>query len=325
MIDMKIGIVGCGINGTYLAWRLSKEHDVIAFEKRKDVGKKVCSGLVSERLWKFIPKSNKILQHRISEIILHFPEEKYKLKLFPKMLVLDRMKLDKYVLSLAEKNGADIRLGSEVKRVYQIKNMKPQLSASGKVYEFDNILGCDGYFSIVRNSIGIKPPKHRLGIYTYVNKRSDSDQVDVYPTQNGFCWKIPRKTKTEYGVLESAGLANKTFQKFCRRMKVKVNKTYSYVVPYGLIQSQKDRIALCGDVIGLTKPWSGGGVIWSLTADDILVKNFPNLKKYEEDLRNYFEPKIFFSKLIEKTGRFMANKFPSLVPKEIYFDGDWVF
>ena len=35
---MKIGIVGAGINGTYLAWKLSKEHDVTLFEKKKKIG-----------------------------------------------------------------------------------------------------------------------------------------------------------------------------------------------------------------------------------------------------------------------------------------------
>ena len=48
---MKIGIVGCGINGSYLAWKLSKEHDVMVFEKKKQIGKEVCSGIVSQRIW----------------------------------------------------------------------------------------------------------------------------------------------------------------------------------------------------------------------------------------------------------------------------------
>lgn len=325
MIDMKVGIVGAGINGTYLAWRLAQEHDVTLFEKRKNVGKRVCSGLVSERLWKFIPKSKNVLQHKIDKIMLHFPKDNVLLDLYPDMLVLDRMRLDKYVLSLAEKAGAEIMLDTEVKKVFQVKKMKPQVSTSKGIFEFDYILGCDGYFSVVRKSLGIKAPKNRLGIYTYINKKSDSKIVDVYPSENGFGWKIPRKTKIEYGVLEKTESAKKKFNSLCKRMKVKPKKIYSYVVPYGMTEVRKGRIALCGDVIGLTKPWSGGGVIWSLIADDILVKHFPNFVKYEDGLRRYFEAKIFFSKIIEKTGRYMATNLPQLTPKEVYFDGDWVF
>jgi len=325
MISMKIGIVGCGINGSYLSWKLSKEHDVVVFEKKKTLGKDVCSGLVSERLWNFIPKSKKLIKNRIDELVIHFPKKDVKLKFFPKMFVLNRKNLDNYVVSLARKNGAEIYVNSEVKRVYHVKGMRPQVSVSGKIFEFDYLIGCDGYFSVVRKSLGIKAPKFRLGIYTYVNKRTKSNTVDVYPTKDGFCWKIPRKTKIEYGILEKSNVAKKIFSKFCGTRRIKPKKTYSYVVPHGLIKPQKGRIALCGDVIGLTKPWSGGGIIWSLIADDILLKSFPNLTKYEERLLDYFEPKIFFSGMSDKVVRFFANTFPSLLPKETYFDGDWIF
>ena len=108
---MKIGIVGAGINGTYLAWKLSKEHDVTLFEKKKTIGKNVCSGLVSYRLWDFIPKSKKLIMNTINEAVLHFPEKQVSLRFFPKMLVLNRKSLDGYIASLAEKNGAKIILG----------------------------------------------------------------------------------------------------------------------------------------------------------------------------------------------------------------------
>ena len=325
MIDMKIGIVGSGINGSYLAWRLSEKHKVTLFEKRKTVGKEVCSGLVSKRIWNFIPENNKIVEHMIDEISLNFRKKKYVLDINPKMLVLDRIKQDQYILSLARENGVDVKLETEVKRVFQVKKMKPQLSTKNNTYEFDYIIGCDGNFSVVRESLGIRAPKTRLGIYTLVNKKSDSNRVETYPTENGFCWKIPRKNKIEYGVLEKPEVAKKTFEKFCRIRRIKPRKVKSYVVPSGLVESQKGKIALCGDAIGLTKPWSGGGVIWGLVACDILIKNFPNFVRYEEEVNKQFGSKMLVSRIFEKTGRFMANNFHYLIPKNIYFDGDWLF
>ena len=318
---MKIGIVGAGINGTYLAWKLSKDHDVTLFEKKKKIGKDVCSGLVSARLWKFIPKTKKLILNTIDGAVLHFPKKDVFFNFFPDMLVLNRKGLDTYIASLAKKNGTKVILGTEVKKIYHVKGMRPQISVGGKVHEFDYLIGSDGYFSVVRDSIGIKAPDYRLGIYTYVNKKSDSNKVDIYPIEDGFSWIIPRKKNLEYGMLAKPKIARKIFKK----NKVKPKKIYSYVVPRGLTHAEKGRIALCGDVIGLTKPWSGGGILWSLTADDILIKNFPNFKKYNEKLEDYFEPKIFFSKLIERTGRFLGNNIPRLAPNELYFDGDWIF
>ena len=70
---MKIGIVGCGINGSYLAWKLSKDHDVTVFEKKRHVGKEVCSGIVSQRIWHYIPKAKDLIVNTIEEADLHFP------------------------------------------------------------------------------------------------------------------------------------------------------------------------------------------------------------------------------------------------------------
>lgn len=322
---MRVGIVGCGINGSYLAWKLSKEHEVSVFEKKAKIGKEVCSGLVSERLWEYIPRSKDLIINTIDEAVLHFPKKEVSLRFFPKMLVLNRKPLDRYVASLAEKTGAKITLGTEVKKVYHIKGKKPQISVGGQVHEFDRLIGCDGYFSVVRKSLGIKDPKYRLGIYTYVSKRNDSHSVDIYPTKNGFCWIIPRKRNLEYGILEEPAVARNMFNSFCRSKRVKPRKIYSYVVPMGLTDAQKGKVALCGDVIGLTKPWSGGGVLWSMKADEILLKAFPNFRKYEDQLKDYFGPKMFYSKIIQWLGKFAANNVPFLAPKRVDFDGDWVF
>ena len=67
-----------------------------------------------------------------------------------------------------------------------------------------------------------------FNISTYVKKKFDSHKVDIYPTKNGFCWIIPRKTNVEYGIMEEPSVARKMFNTFCRRKKVKPKKIYSY-------------------------------------------------------------------------------------------------
>jgi len=317
---MKIGIVGCSINGAYLAWKLSEKHDVTVFEKNKFIGEKPCSGLISERIWNFIPKNENIIENLINEAIIHFPKKIVKLRFHPKMLVVNRKLLDQHVFNLAVKNGAKILLNNEVKKIYFLKGKKPQILAD-KIYDFDYLIGCDGFNSIVRSAIGTKNPKHKLGIYTYVDKKDKSDFVDVYPSRSGFVWKIPRGSKIEYGVLDSVNIAKISFDRFCKSKKIKPKKIYSHIISEGLIKAESGRVALCGDAIGLTKPISGGGIIWGLTACNILLKNFPNFKKYDEDIKRFFEPKIFYS----KAALFFSNRLAFLSPKEFWFDGDMLF
>ena len=317
---MKIGIVGCSINGSYLAWKLSKEHEVIVFEKNKNIGEKPCSGLISERIWNFIPKNEELIENCIDNAVIHFHKKSVKLKFHPRMLVIDRKLLDQYVTELAIKNGAKVFLNNEVKKVYFFKNKKPQILAD-KVYEFDYLIGCDGFNSIVRKSVGIPEPDYKLGIYTYKSKKSESNTVDVYPSKNGFAWVIPRGSRIEYGVLENMNAAKEFFNRFCKSKRIKPEKIRSHVIPRGLIRASNGKIALCGDAIGLTKPTSSGGIIWGLTACDILLKDFPNFKKYDNDVKRFFEPKIFFSKL----ALFLGKNLYTLSPKEVWFDSDILY
>lgn len=322
---MRIGIVGCGINGAFLAWKLSKENEVEVFEKNSVIGEKPCSELISERVWEFIPKRNDLIINEIEDLIIHFPKKDVKLKFYPKMIVIDRKQLANYVVDLAKHNGAKINLNSEVKRVFYIKNKKPQVSASGKIYEFDYLIGSDGYNSIVRRSVGIKDPLCIVGIYTRVKKKPKNNIIEVYPLKNGISWIIPRRNEIEYGVYERLDTAKTEFNSFCKKMKIKPKEIYSQLIPSRLTKMQKDRVALTGDAVGLTKPWSYGGIIWGLIADNILVNTFPKFSKYEEETKEYFEPKIFYSKLALFTGKFLGNKLSFLTPDEIWFDGDWVF
>lgn len=322
---MKIGIVGCGINGAYLAWRLSKGNDVEVFEKKGVVGEKPCSELVSERIWNFVPKRKELIVNEIEHLVIHFPKKDVRLNFFPKMHVIDRRQLASYVVELARKNGARINLNSEVKKVFYMRGKKPQLSVAGGVREYDYLIGSDGYNSVVRKSIGIKDPLFILGIYTRIKRKPKSNVIEVYPLKNGISWVIPRKNEVEYGVYERVDTAKDEFNSFCRRMRIRPKEVYAQLIPSRLTRMQKGRIALSGDAIGLTKPWSYGGIIWGLIADDILVKRFPNLPKYEDGVRKYFEPKIFYSKIAMFAGRYLGSSLPFMAPGEVWFDGDWVY
>ena len=322
---MRIGIVGCGINGAFLAWKLSKENEVEVFEKNSVIGDKPCSELISERIWDFVPKRNDMIINEIEDLVIHFPKKDVKLKFYPKMIVVDRKLLANYIVELAKRNGAKINLNSEVKKAFYIKGKKPQISASGKVHEFDYLIGSDGYNSVVRRSIGIKDPLCILGIYTRIKKKPKNDIIDVYPLENGISWAIPRKNEIEYGVYDRVDTAKTEFNNLCKKMKIKPKGVYSQLIPNRLTKMQKGRVALTGDAVGLTKPWSYGGIIWGLIADKIMIDKFPNFSKYEEKVRDYFEPKLFYSKIALFTGKLLGNKLSFLTPDEIWFDGDWVF
>jgi len=323
---MRVAIIGAGIIGLYLAWKLTERgEEVTVFEKKEKIGKEVCSGLFSERILEFIPESKNLIQNEIESVLIHFPKKRVKLNFTRKFLVMNRFELDNLVFDLAKKAGAKIILNHSV-------NSLPE--------GFDRIIGCDGANSIIRKNLKLPEPNYRLAIQEFIQKENYSKYVETWPTKNGFIWKIPRGRETEYGVIECPKGAKLIFNefrnnfssshalRFARADETKsrhaLERTNSAVIPQGLIIPSNLKITLCGDAAGLTKPWSGGGVIWGLIAADILLKNFPDFLKYKKEMKKFFLPKIIFSKIATKMVYFSGFRIPWLLPKQFKIEGDFL-
>jgi len=313
---MKIGIIGGGINGLYLAWKLSeKNHQVTVFERKKQIGENaVCSGLFSQRILDFIPQSQNLIKNRINHVLIHFPKKTIRVDFSKEFLIMDHGQLDQLVASLAQKSGAKLILGQTINKIPD---------------GFDRIIGCDGANSFIRKSLGLKEPKYKLGVLGFTETRSLlvsrdrvsgglEDYVEVWPAKTGFFWRIPRGENIEEGAIKSLN-----FLKEPPKKEIKQGEQ-AKVIPQGLIIPNHSSITLCGDAAGLTKPWSGGGVIWGLFAADILLKTFPDFKKYRKSVRRFFIPKIIISKLGMKLVYFAGFKTPWLLPKKTGIESDFL-
>ena len=310
MKDQKTAIVGGGICGLYLAWKLSEKGvDTTVFEKNREIGKQACSGLFSERILDFIPQSEQLVQNKIEYALLHFPKKTIRIEFSKKFLVMEHCELDRLVASLAEESGAKIVLDRKISSISE---------------GFDRIIGCDGAVSQIREYLGLKDPRFRLGIQGFISERDGSNFVDVWPTRSGFVWKIPRGEEIEYGVIEKRDTAKEILDKFLKKRSIHLERINSAIIPQGLIVSSDNKITLCGDSAGLTKPWSGGGVIWSLIAADILLREFPNFLEYKKELKKFFLPRIVFSKIVTKLAYFLGFNVCVFLPKNVKIESDFL-
>lgn len=298
----KVAIIGAGIIGLYLAWKLSeKGHKVFVFEKRDKIGKEVCSGLFSNRILDFIPQSKSLIENEITSALIHFPKKTVEVGFVRKFYVMSHAELDKLAAELAKNSGAKI----ELSRTF--------LAIERSVDSFDIVIGCDGANSEVRKYLGLPEPKFRLGMQRFAAERDASSYVETWAVPGGFKWRIPRGENTEYGAMVPLK-SNKDFGGY--------NKFA--LIPQGLIIPKDKKVTLCGDAAGLTKPWSGGGVIWGLKAADLLLQNFPDVVQYRQAARHFFLPQIVLSKLAAKLVYFLGFHLPWLLPKKIKMEGDYL-
>ena len=321
---MKIAVVGGGICGLYLALKLvEKGEEVTVFEKKEKIGKEVCSGLFSERILKLIPESKNLIQNQIECCLIHFPEKTLKINFSTsqdnptgqgKFFVMNHFELDNLVADLAQRAGVKILLKCNVTRSFLV-------TLQG---EFDKIIGCDGALSQVRKILGLKEPQFSLGIQGFISKRDYSNLVETWPTSSGFIWRIPRGREIEYGIIEKPEVAKNIFGKFLNKNNLELKNLKSALVPQGFSIPRNNSITLCGDAVGLTKPWSGGGVIWGLSAVDILLKNFPDFLKYYKEAKSFFSAKIIFSKLAKKLLYFFGYNLPWFLPKNYKIESDFL-
>ena len=125
----------------------------------------------------------------------------------------------------------------------------------------------------------------------------DRDHVDLFfdrkITEN-FLWKIPRKGSTEYGMMGKNCKADE-LKRFFDIDKCKISGGLVPMKPAP--RTYFDRCILLGDAAGQAKPWSGGGVVYSLLCSQIASKAIEDafrcrdfsanlLKKYEDGWKN---------------------------------------
>ncbi len=337
---MKIAVIGAGACGLYLAKNLAqRKHEVVVFEKKSTIGKKCCSGLFSARLFDFVPEARALATNRINACVINFPKKSIELRFRQPFFTLDHAQLDLLLATLAVQAGAQIRVSEKIDftRLRQIEA------------KFDRVIGADGALSTVRAYLCVDPTpasKTRrvrdsadsqrpnlykkidlefwLGIQGFEQKPDKNNFVETWATKNGFLWKIPRGEDIEWGIMENPESAPKIFNDFIARKNLQLKNIKSAIIPQGLVIPKNKKITLCGDASGLTKPWSGGGVVWNLTQADILLQNFPNFLQYRKASKRFFNLRIAAGKLAKFCAYRAGFGFPWIIPGKVSLDSDFL-
>lgn len=293
-------IAGAGPVGLYLADLLGKSGlSATVLEEHERIGSpNHCSGLVSRNLDSFVKPSREWIEHEVSGAVIRCGNSFVRLrKPRTAAYVIDRSRFD---ASLAE--GLDVALGVRVEGV-SAGEAGARVRTSKGVFRADMLIGCDGANSVVARHFGSRPRKLLMGVIGITGEENRSKDVEIMidkaQAREGFFWKIPRGRTTEYGLFSN----NVDFLDLERFFGLKGYERRAGLIPLGPGKTYFPRTLLVGDAAGMSKPWSGGGLIYGFTAARIAAKTVADafeqddfsegfLERYERGWKNVFGRQI---------------------------------
>jgi electron-transferring-flavoprotein dehydrogenase len=276
-------VVGVGPAGARFARRAAEAgYDVLALEKGEVGTPLACSGHVSTDLWECLPPEAKeeLFQNRIYGADFHVGGPGSRAYQFYKheeiSNVIDRVELDRTLAALAREAGADVRERHTVTGLEErADRVVLTVKAEGETFEVESkmVAGCDGPVSRVRRSLGLPEPAETLhGVLAFSEERDHGDYVDVHLTvPRFFAWRIPRgEAGVEYGLAAPPGASvNEMFDVLTRAYDVDTDHFCSGAIPIGPPERvTTDRAFLIGDAAAQTKPFTGGGILYGMSAAD---------------------------------------------------------
>ena len=330
-------VVGCGPPGARFARRAAEQgYDVIVFEKGQVGEPLACSGHVSTDIWEFTAPDarEELFQNEIRGARFHVEEPDngaepadvqardagrhldgaetfYRNETISN--VIDRVGLDRHLAELAREAGADVRERHTVTAVNEYED-QVTVTVSGPedttTVDGKMIAGCDGPRSRVRDALGLETPDELLhGVLGFDSTPDHSDYVDVHLTApRFFAWRIPRgDAGVEYGLAAPPGDGVRAlFERLQTGYGVDLDRTCSGAIPIGPPESVTTRRGfLIGDTAAQTKPFTGGGILYGMTAADHATRTIdpdwpPTLQEYEHAWRTDLAREIQLGHLVRR-------------------------
>jgi len=278
-------VVGCGPAGARFARGVADAgYDVLVFEQGRVGEPLACSGHVSTDLWEYTPDGARddLLQNEVYGARFHLdrPDEDndgYRFyKEEPVSNVIDRVGLDRTLAASARSAGVDLREEHTVLDVTEATD-HVSLAVRGpdgvETHRARMVAGCDGPNSRVRRALDISEPEELLhGVLGFDETTDGGDFVDVHLTvPRFFAWRIPRGAAgVEYGLaVPPDGDARGRFEAFTNDYDVTTDRRCSGLIPIGPPDRvTSERAFLIGDAAAQTKPFTGGGILYGMTAAD---------------------------------------------------------
>ena len=278
-------VIGCGPAGTQAAKNISeKGKSVLVLDHRKEIGNKLCTGIVGSELINHYPEAKNYIYYEANSAKIfndsnHIIDVK---KNETQALVIDRIKFIQSIIQEAVDYGSILkkeRLVTSVKIDEEGVHIKSRFNGKLENYFSKLLIVASGFNSKIAKSLEFDLSNNY--IYGYQTKISNLNLKEVNVFTGGslpkghFGWLVPtNNNKGLCGILGKSKLKNNG-KDFLEEMQSNYNfnveeKTKVWGIPIQPVKKNySERCLLIGDVAGQVKPTTGGGIYYAMKSSDI--------------------------------------------------------
>jgi geranylgeranyl reductase family protein len=285
----KVGIVGAGVGGSYLAYLLSKRGiDTVIFDCRVP-HEKLCGGGVTHKVMADFPLLQELPcpRNKVRTIVVISPKGRTAaVKLDKPLTIFNRRDLDCMLLKTAQELGAYFR-GERV-RLFSREGRCWRIFTDQGEYRAEILVGADGAMSRTRRILGVAQgkPDYFLALECFLGLTGDSVTFKFFPDLKGYLWSFPRVDRTGVGIMCRHGTASgiNDLKEMLRNyiemhfpgQVGRVTFRGAYIPFFSAEQCRGQRIcsenwALIGDAASFVDPINGEGIYYALYSADILA------------------------------------------------------
>jgi flavin-dependent dehydrogenase len=308
---MRIGIIGAGPAGLFLAEKLARNgRQVVLFDHRAP-WEKPCGGGLSARVFREFPEIYELTDewHRVDGMkIILYSGEPIELSMTTPLVTISRRVLSGAMLNKALEAGV-CHIPEKVEDI--IPGPKGFSIITGNREEFCQFLaGADGAGGITRKKLSRKFNKENffLAFTSLVHSKYRNPlTIRLYSDMAGYAWIFPRKDHTSIGIGAKPG--RQTAKEMKQRLKRFLDQEFikagldtpgsiplkPALIPCLSMESiEEDRAAgqgwaLVGDSSGIVDPITGEGIYYAFKTAEILFQSLmqDQGESYQSRLRQF--------------------------------------
>lgn len=288
-------IVGGGIYGRLIAYKLTKEKYKIMLVDKKDLSKgyKLNYMIITNYSYNFLCNMidtdiDSFIVKNINSITIN--NKDYKTNRY----VLNIKKLNEYLLNNI-KNSKNKILSKSVIDKYGFKNN--ELVINNKKYKYKYLIGADGTLSEVRMNKTRKIQRFNVAAYIKYKKNNDNIMVKYNSSNKLYEEIISVRTNNIIRIVNNKRKNNifKELNNIKNNYNISSKCVDTYLIPRGDVFINSDNIYFIGDASGLINPLTNLSMDYNLK----IISKFPSInnkdiKKIKKDIKI----KMVVSKLI---------------------------